>query len=56
MKESNIWYGFKREYDTYDVDSLQEIRRCLQIQIDAMGNQINKLQTRIDELERKIEW
>lgn len=36
--------------------SLAEICICLQKQNDAMGNQINKLQTRIDELERKIQW
>ena len=36
--------------------SLAEICICLQKQNDAMGNQINKLQIRIDELERKMEW
>ena len=38
------------------IASLEEICRCLQIQLDEMGNQMNKLQTHIDELERKIQW
>jgi chaperonin cofactor prefoldin len=53
---SDFDIGYVDDKINNKITSVEEICRCLQIQLDEMGNQMNKLQTRIDEVERKIQW
>lgn len=56
MNDENINVG--RYIDMTNITIQYLITSCsdLQKQLDAMGDKMNKLQTHIDELERKIQW